>query len=207
MRGDSRLDLVAKSLALVGLGVLAGVGALVNHWPTGPNLPQVAALPPELPAALARPGVPLRISSAQAERGAPAAPHAIVEAVAARAPLPMAAPVVPAARVAILSEAVALRRLPITAGPLEAWGGADRVTLDPLMEPLPEARHALLATGALDEQADLEPPFVPAAVSDDGLLASVFKKTGSSLTGSLGKASTAIVGAFKAAGGAVKHVF
>src|SRR5258708_1036750 len=32
MRSDSRLDLVAKSLALLGLGLLAATGALVDPW-------------------------------------------------------------------------------------------------------------------------------------------------------------------------------
>lgn len=33
MRGDSLRDLYAKTVALVGLGVLAGTGALVDYWP------------------------------------------------------------------------------------------------------------------------------------------------------------------------------
>jgi hypothetical protein len=35
MRGDSLRDLYAKLLALMGLGVLAGAGALVDYWPAG----------------------------------------------------------------------------------------------------------------------------------------------------------------------------
>lgn len=35
MRGDSRRDLYSKTLALCGLGVLAGAGALVDYWPVG----------------------------------------------------------------------------------------------------------------------------------------------------------------------------
>ena len=43
MRGDSLRDLYAKTLALLGLGLLAGVGALVDYWPVGVGAPQVAA--------------------------------------------------------------------------------------------------------------------------------------------------------------------
>jgi hypothetical protein len=43
MRGDSLRDLYAKLLALAGLGVLAGTGALVDYWPTGNGMPAVRA--------------------------------------------------------------------------------------------------------------------------------------------------------------------
>jgi hypothetical protein len=43
VRGDSLRDLYAKTLALLGLGLLAGVGALVDYWPVGVGAPQVAA--------------------------------------------------------------------------------------------------------------------------------------------------------------------
>ena len=39
MRGDSLRDLYAKTLALVGLTVLAGVGALVDYWPVALTFP------------------------------------------------------------------------------------------------------------------------------------------------------------------------
>ena len=51
VRGDSRRDLYAKLLALCGLGLLAGAGALVDYWPMPGELPRVAASRPvpELP--------------------------------------------------------------------------------------------------------------------------------------------------------------
>ena len=47
MRGDSLRDLYAKALALVGLGLLACAGAIVDYWPVPGDVPRVArtALP------------------------------------------------------------------------------------------------------------------------------------------------------------------
>lgn len=42
VRGDSRRDLYSKTLALCGLGVLAGAGALVDYWPVGIRFPAAA---------------------------------------------------------------------------------------------------------------------------------------------------------------------
>lgn len=52
MRGDSLRDLYAKTLAVLGLGLLAGAGAAVDYWPVGSPLPVVAS------AHLPRPVVP-----------------------------------------------------------------------------------------------------------------------------------------------------
>jgi len=42
VRGDSVRDLYAKSLALLGLAVLAGAGALVDYWPVHNDFPAVS---------------------------------------------------------------------------------------------------------------------------------------------------------------------
>ena len=39
MRGDSLRDFYAKTLAVLGLGLIAGAGAIVDYWPTGIRLP------------------------------------------------------------------------------------------------------------------------------------------------------------------------
>lgn len=44
MRGDSIRDLYAKSLALLGLGLLGGLGAAVDYWPATLATPAAAAL-------------------------------------------------------------------------------------------------------------------------------------------------------------------
>jgi hypothetical protein len=56
VRGDSRRDLYAKTMALFGLGMLAGTGALVDYWPVGIRFPQPmatsGAAPPTVATAL-----------------------------------------------------------------------------------------------------------------------------------------------------------
>jgi hypothetical protein len=39
VRGDSLRDFYAKTLAVLGLGLIAGAGAIVDYWPTGIRLP------------------------------------------------------------------------------------------------------------------------------------------------------------------------
>jgi hypothetical protein len=41
VRGDSLRDLYAKTLALVGLGLLGAIGAAVDYWPSGIQMPSV----------------------------------------------------------------------------------------------------------------------------------------------------------------------
>jgi hypothetical protein len=53
VRGDSLRDFYAKTLAVLGLGVLAGAGAIVDYWPVGddpPSVPAAVALKIEAPA-------------------------------------------------------------------------------------------------------------------------------------------------------------
>jgi hypothetical protein len=69
VRGDSLRDFYAKTLAVLGLGVLAATGAAVDYWPVGEEWPSVSAaagLRPDAPAPL-QPLVP----------GAPAAPRRV----------------------------------------------------------------------------------------------------------------------------------
>jgi len=47
VRGDSLRDLYAKTLAVLGLGLLAGAGAIVDYWPVGSSAPAIAS--PGLP--------------------------------------------------------------------------------------------------------------------------------------------------------------
>ena len=42
MRGDSLRDFYAKTLAVLGLGLLAAAGAMVDYWPAGGELPTLS---------------------------------------------------------------------------------------------------------------------------------------------------------------------
>jgi hypothetical protein len=44
VRGDSLRDFYAKTLAVLGLGVLAGAGAIVDYWPVSQDVPDVHAV-------------------------------------------------------------------------------------------------------------------------------------------------------------------
>ena len=61
MRGDSLRDLYAKVIAVVGLGVLAGAGALVDYWPSAACRASLlrSAAPPWLLRFRCRPARPL----------------------------------------------------------------------------------------------------------------------------------------------------
>jgi hypothetical protein len=62
VRGDSLRDFYAKTLAVAGLGLLAGAGAIVDYWPVGGPLPavtRVAGLDDRTPVML--PAAPDRI--------------------------------------------------------------------------------------------------------------------------------------------------
>lgn len=53
MRGDSLRDFYAKTFVVLGLGLLAAAGAVVDYWPANgewPNVPPVAGLRPAVPA-------------------------------------------------------------------------------------------------------------------------------------------------------------
>jgi len=43
VRGDSLRDFYAKTLAVLGLGLIAGAGAIMDYWPVGGELPPVPA--------------------------------------------------------------------------------------------------------------------------------------------------------------------
>lgn len=50
MRGDSLRDFYAKTFAVLGLGLLAGAGAIVDYWPLGSTVPEAAAARLPMPA-------------------------------------------------------------------------------------------------------------------------------------------------------------
>mgnify|MGYP003575910362 CR=1 FL=1 len=71
MRGDSLRDFYAKTLAVAGLGLLAGAGAIVDYWPVGGPLPAIthlAGLDPRAPVVV--PAAPEQIPAPVVRRAA-----------------------------------------------------------------------------------------------------------------------------------------
>jgi hypothetical protein len=201
MRGDSIRDLYAKTLALLGLGVLAATGALVDYWPSGVRLPVIESRfaqrvpslalavpedafqtnPPILPD---RPRLRRRVIDAPAinlatfvpEMSPPAfgdASDDVTLAVAATRPAALV-PVTfaPQDVVASLGEEVSLSEPPAT------WIESTLV-----MSPAPVALSA---------------------ADDGGMLSGMVRATKSSLVLTGRKTGASIVGAFRAVSGAVK---
>jgi hypothetical protein len=193
VRGDSLRDFYAKTLALVGLGLLAAVGALVDYWPVGADAtpdvvavdlgrPEPLAVPPavnvDVPAAVARSEAPVAVMALEADLGVPPGfglgqPLAIAELAAAPAieDVAVAEPVPP----------------------------APAFEVAPVEPPLPLG-------------PDFDPSLVypaGAAEDDDGLLADamgVVKSTGSTIARGGAITGASIVGAFRAVSGAFKKL-
>jgi hypothetical protein len=180
MRGDSIRDFYAKTLALLGLGVLAGTGALVDYWPSTPGVLPVArpvftapsfawALPsasPELPA-------PATTMTAAAERPAPVLQSAETFTIpTAVASTELGQPVGLYEPEPVLLAAVSVQ-------PLIFAAGTETSSLD---APLPEP-FTTLASADL-ESGDSEPASFAAPAADedrDGLIAGTSKRIGASI--------------------------
>jgi hypothetical protein len=186
VRGDWRQDFYAKSLALVGLGVLAGIGALVDYWPAQLDVPEVAAL-------VMHPAAPKPLAV-----GALPAIHVTLNTDVPVAPAPRAAR--PAARHALAVAAVSgdfagvTSVVPISPAPppstLEmAPAAASTIAAAPIALSEPPAPSVLPGLSALVPE---EPP----AESSGNFLASAFRKTGSSIVAVGVKTGESIAGAF-----------
>ena len=136
MRGDSLRDLYAKVLAILGLGMLAGVGALVDYWPVATGTPAIVAGPSFLPALPALTpaetiSMPALATVLRHERALPAvvaavpAPESIVAASASGElpvgePLTLSAPPLPAVVALAATEAPAAQiELPAPPPPVD----------------------------------------------------------------------------------------
>jgi hypothetical protein len=196
MRGDSLRDLYAKALALVGLGLLACAGAIVDYWPVPGDVPRVARAPRPLPPAAGVPALaklvlpappalrdPIRRTSEQP--GARPSQTGEVFLTLAESPQPLGQPIElsapPADHVAAaIDDEAALRDTPADASPLvsrEPW-------------PAPVAPVLQLASN---------PPA-------DGFITGALKKTGESIVKTGAVTGASIVDAFRGVFGAFKKV-
>ena len=201
MRGDSIRDLYAKTLALLGLGVLAGTGALVDYWPSGVRLPVVESgfTQPEFSLALAVPDQPF-----EPEVRVASTPPRLHDQ-------PMALPVVdlatliPGATELVFPEAlngdviqtVAVSRpsvlVPVAFAQEDLSGPMGEEVL--LSEPTPWTESALAMSSA---------PVALSESDDHGVIAGFVKATKSSLVLTGRKTGASIMGAFRVVSGAVR---
>lgn len=188
MRGDSLRDLYAKTMAVIGLGLLAGAGAVVDYWPVGNTLPALKA------AAVPRSPVPVLVQNLNQVIPSPVVAPRLV----ARAPirpanvgsavfLQASFPIVPAT----LTELNVAPEPP----PVPAW---DLVPVDAMF---PEALTDSLISVVLLTAGPAPPQPAPAST---GFIGGALKKTKDSIlrTGAVTGASIAdafrgVVSAFK----------
>ncbi len=145
----------AKGLALLGLGMLAGAGALVDYWPTRGALPTVAPLTPRYDLARAGLAMPADLLSATVPSSLPARPAASdvrplpVISVNAAAATAIGTPVTMAAPSSIASPAAPV--LALAAQPAVPMVTARLIILPPLATPV----SASAAWPADDEDSSL----------------------------------------------------
>ena len=204
MRGDSIRDLYAKTLALLGLGVLAGTGALVDYWPSGVRLPAIesrfAQPVPSLALAVPEGALDTDVTDVPVLPSRPTLRDRVIDS--------------PAINLATF--------IPETSAP--AFGDEGDVVSVTMAEARPAALVPVAfapedSVASLGEEVSLsEPPATwvestlamstaPVALSvadDGGMLSGVVRATKSSLLVTGRKTGASIVGAFRAVSGAVK---
>ena len=202
----------SKALALCGLGVLAGAGALVDYWPVNIRFPLVTAstsaapADPERAAHAVTPAARDEFDALLASVSAPSEPvrrldldrrpvsdesrtHSVV---ARYAPLPVVAAVLtvgtPLDVASLPAPAFVTARyeLPV----IEAAAPAD------LLRSVP-ARYVASPYAPPDPMAD----------EDDGFLSSAFRKTGSSIVRTGVKTGTSLAGAVRVMGSVVRRAW
>jgi hypothetical protein len=193
VRGDSVRDRYAKGLALLGLALLAGAGALVDYWPTRGQLPLA-------PPAERRTGLP-----------------AVTEA---RDPLAIdIAPPVIARRVPRVPTSVPTPVLHVSLAPrVVGWPVVLAAPSAPAPEPVPTAPVAVLASAGRPasfggESLILPPPASPRPLAaqwapdadEDSFLTGTVKRTGASILRGGAKAGASVLDAVRSFGGAVRR--
>lgn len=199
MRGDSLRDFYAKTLAVLGLGLIAGAGAIVDYWPTGIRLP--AATSPSI-ARLTVPPLVQDLNQQVPEPTLVAArePLHLVNARHVRWPAFAPRPGVTGAlvRPAVFTPASAEPVTPPAAETADAIPSAPVSYTTPVSEWAPEA---VMSSRLTPEQLDA---WLGSSPEPTGFIGGALKKTKDSLvktgavtSASLGTAVRGVVGAFK----------
>ena len=191
MRGDSLRDLYAKTLAILGLGLIAGAGAIVDYWPVGTVIPEVAERrdrQPQLPALVQNLDQQITVPAIRTAQFVPRAftPKNLKwPAFAAKTTTVAKQPATPVPVVAAAAAVPLAAAVPDSNAPVQSWA--------------PE----VLQASNLDV-ASLADPFSPGRVPPSGLIGGAITKTkdslvkaGSVTSASIGYAVKGVFGAFK----------
>jgi hypothetical protein len=194
MRGDSLRDLYAKTIAVCGLGLLAGAGALVDYWPTAAALPFVRPAFPQ--PALAR-ALPVPKDALQDPSLVAVVESGVVRSAARRVPSVPSLPRVDVTPVdtMMFGQEVALAAppaLPLRATTAEATDGYEIALTAPVEPTMAMAMHPAPVSSGEDNA--------------NGFISSAFKKTGSSIASAGSKTGAAFVGAFRTMTGVMRRV-
>jgi hypothetical protein len=191
VRTASRLDFVAKCLALGGLGALGLSAALLDR--------STAVLPLVPPPAMdvTAPAVQTAMMLSQSAAALQAPPRTKQRRfLETRSQAP---------------EQPAVAEILSTPGADFAGSTPDQHQLPVAIDVAP-VPGSLVALSVLPPIAETWPPIAASAVvpterSDEGFVSGILKRTGSSVGNSLGKASTTLLGAARVVGGVVKRAF
>ncbi len=206
VRGDSLRDFQAKVLAIAGLGVLAGVGALVDYWPTGTNVPAMLAGP------LARPEVPVPTpASVAAARQTESVPPMAALGVTRRA-RSVAQPAAPEPVATMTAVGAMPIGEPLALGTLEL--NLSQVVPAPPPAPATSAPAEPIALPAPPVLAQVDnrgytPTFTPTFVAPErepGFVMGTLKKTGAGIAKGGAVTGASIMDAFRGVAGAFKKV-
>jgi hypothetical protein len=198
VRGDSRRDLYSKTLALCGLGVLAGAGALVDYWPVGVRFP--AAASPVF-------GVSAATLSPSSDPAALAVLAGLLDAPRRTAPAQPTARRTEPVPVIMTYESLPTMDVVSSIGmrvDVEALPAPAFVNVRHDVPTLPGAQVHLTAP-ALDRELDDRFSRAAADCGGGGFITSAFRKTGSSIVRTGVKTGTSLVGAVRVLGSAVRR--
>lgn len=198
MRGDSLRDLYAKTLALLGLGVLAGAGALVDYLPVGFTLPRVSSALITTPTTIETPSV----NDAVEPRVVP------VRSLPGRSRVQVAAAPLVALPATGLGEEPVGQLVTLVAPVARDGAQEDRLSLA-LADHTEVATFAMVAdSSALSElpgDATYQPSALVSAGDTDGFITGAFKKTGTSIVKTSVRTGASIFDAVRVVGGVVRR--
>lgn len=204
MRGDSLQDLYAKVAAVLGLGLLALSGAVVDYWPVNGPLPRVAAALPAPQLGLAR-ATPVstsffttsvrRSDRTRVTSVAPSPAQVVTVAETPITSLPLADTLIAERSASRELTPTVATSVPAQPVPLDLPDGSE--------PPVPMGLHAMAAAVSASHSG----AGTVEDSGDDGFLTSTVKKTGTSIVRTGVRTGSSIRDAMRVIGVKVRAVF